>query len=169
MSTLAAAGFYREGAPRLVATLAVVLAGLWLVQIYPQADALFNPLNILTAEVSASLLAAIGLPVTQELTRLTHASGFSCEIDSACTAFAPVVLLTAAILGWRAPRRWQLVGVLMGAVVLSLINQLRLVSLVWLGVQAPAWLDLAHLWLWPAALLFVIAGYWYVWARAQRS
>lgn len=169
MSAPNAALSYREGAPRLVVTLLAVLAGLWVVQIYPQADGVFIPLNILTAQVSAALLAAIGLPVTQELTRLTHASGFSCEIDSACTALVPGLLLTAAILGWRAPWRRQLAGVLVGVVALLLVNQARLVSLVWLGVQAPAWFDVAHLWLWPATMLFVTTGYWYGWIRVQHA
>lgn len=160
---------YRAGASRLVAVLAAVLAGLWIIQIYPQAESVFIPLNILTAQWSAVLLAAIGMPVTQELTRLTHASGFTCEIDSACTALVPAALLTAAILGWRASWPSRLVGVLVGVVALVLINELRIVSLVWLGVHAPAWFDVAHLWLWPATLLFATAGYWYGWTCVQRA
>jgi len=158
---------YREGAPRLAAMLIIVLAALWAIQIFPQADIVFTPLNILTAQASAAFLAAIGLPVTQELTRLTHSSGFSCEIDASCTALVPALLLAAAILGWRASWRARLIGVVVGVGALLIINQLRLVSLVWLGVQAPAWFELTHVWLWPATLLFVTAGYWYVWTRVS--
>lgn len=149
----------------MAAVLIVVLAGLWAVQIFPQVDHVFTPLNILTAQASAAFLAAIGLPVTQELTRLTHSSGFSCEIDAACTALVPALLLAAAIIGWRASWRARLIGAVVGVGALLIVNQLRLVSLVWLGVQAPVWFELMHVWLWPAALLFVTVGYWYVWTR----
>ena len=147
--------------------LAVVATVLW-AQIYPQVDALFIPLNLLTAQASATMLEFSGLPVTQEQTRLSHAGGFSCEIDYACTALIPVLLLAAAILAWRSTWRARLAGILGGAMLLLILNQLRLVSLVWLGVHAPAWFEMAHVWLWPGLLLAAASGYWYVWARALR-
>lgn len=152
----------------VVLILAVVVTGLVAVQIYPQVDALFTPLNLLTAKASATMLQLSGLPVTQEQTRLSHAGGFSCEIDYACTALIPILLLAAAIVAWRSTWRARLAGMLGGALLLLLLNQLRLVSLVWLGVHTPAWFEAAHVWLWPGLLLAAAASYWYLWMRAQR-
>jgi len=152
----------------VVLALVVVVTGLWVVQIYPHVDALFTPLNLLTAQASATMLELSGLPVTQEQTRLSHTGGFSCEIDYACTALIPVLLLAAAILAWRSTWRARLTGILGGAMLLLILNQLRLVSLIWLGVHAPAWFEMAHVWLWPALLLTSVAGYWYAWVRGQR-
>lgn len=151
----------------VVLALAVIVTELWAMQIYPQVDALFTPLNLLTAQASATMLELSGLPVTQEQTRLSHAGGFSCEIDYACTALIPVLLLAAAILAWRSTWRARLAGVVGGALMLLLLNQLRLVSLVWLGVHAPTWFEAAHVWLWPGLLLLAATGYWYLWMRAQ--
>lgn len=159
---------YRRGLPRLLAALTAVLAVLWAIQIYPQAEFLFMPVILITTQFSAVILAAIGLPMLRESTLLTHAGGFSCEIDFACTAMIPILLLSAGIFSWRADRSRQWLAVLVGSFLLIVVNQLRIVSLVWLGVHAPAWLDIAHLWFWPLALIVITVGYWYGWARTVK-
>ena len=62
--------------PRMVAIFGVVLAVLWAARFYPQVDSIFIPLNILTADVSASLLAAMGLrePPTAQMLAEFHVS-----------------------------------------------------------------------------------------------
>lgn len=143
----------------LAVLLAGTLAALWLVLRLPPAVALLEPLTTLTAVATAHMLAVLGLPVVRELNVLTHAGGFACEIDIACTALIPVALLTAAILPWRRPWPARL-GLAAGGIVwLALVNQLRLVSLVFVGVYAPAWFDVLHQWLWPALLALAAAGY----------
>lgn len=156
---------YRHALPRLLTALTAVLVVLWAIQIYPQVEFLFMPVNLMTAQFSAVTLAAMGLPMFRESTLLTHPSGFSCEIDSACTALIPILLLGAGIFSWRTDRSRQWLAVLVGSLFLFGINQLRIVSLVWLGVYAPAWFDIAHLWFWPLALIVITIGYWYGWTR----
>lgn len=158
----------RRGLPRLLMALTAVLAVLWTIQIYPRAEALFLPVNLLTAQMSAVILAWIGLPVMRDSTQLAHAGGFSCEIDYTCTALIPVLLLSAGIFAWRARWHWRLRGVLVGSLLLVGVNQLRIVSLVWLGVHSPAWFDAAHLWFWPLVLIVITAGYGYAWARLSK-
>lgn len=152
--------------PRLGWSLALALMGLWMVQVYSQQmDMVLMPLNLMTAQASAAMLSGMGFPMVQELTRLTHAGGFSCDIDYACTALIPATLLAAAILPWRASWQSRLVGVLMGTALVILVNQWRIASLIFLGVQAPGWFDVAHLWLWPVGLILVTVSYWYGWTR----
>lgn len=159
---------YRHRLPRLLTALTAVLAVLWILQIYPQAEALFMPVNLMTAQFSALILAWLGLPILRESTFLTHTGGFSCEIDFACTALIPILLLSAGIFSWRAERSQQWLAVLIGSLLLFGINQLRIVSLVWLGVHSPGWLDIAHLWFWPSALIVITIGFWYGWTRTAR-
>lgn len=159
---------YRHRLPRLLMALTAVLAVLWLLQIYPQAEVLFMPVNLMTAQFSAVILAWMGLPMLREATLLTHAGGFSCEIDFACTALIPILLLSAGIFSWRAERSQQWLAVLVGSLFVFAINQVRIVSLVWLGVHVPGWLDVAHLWFWPLALIGITVGFWYGWTRTVR-
>lgn len=152
----------------IAGSLAVVLVGLWVIQIHPLADGVFTPFTVLTAQWTAFMLAAIGLPVMREAATLAHASGFACEIDVACTALIPAVLLAASMAVVRATPRAHLMGIMIGALLVVLVNQLRLVSLVWLGIHAPGYFDVAHNLLWPALLILTIGGYGLIWLRATR-
>lgn len=168
MSPAAAAA--RAAVPRdrlwpLAALLAATLAGLWLAVQLPPAVALLTPLGTVTAAATAHMLAVFGLPVMRELNVLVHAGGFACEIDIACTALIPAALLSAAILSRS--RSWpaRLAGAGAGIAALVLVNQLRLVSLVWIGVHAPQWFDVMHAWVWPLLLAFTAGGLFLAWWR----
>jgi exosortase/archaeosortase family protein len=163
----------RAVAPRrdgraLLASLALALGALWALELLPALGALLAPLNVLTAQLTAAMLAAVGLPVARVDAVLVHAGGFACVIDHACTALGPVAVLAALILPRAASRRARATGVLLGTVLLVGVNQLRLISLVWLGVQAPDLFQFAHVWLWPALLVVTTVGYWWAWARMTR-
>src|SRR4030067_777078 len=57
-------------------SLGVVLAGLWAIQIHPPAGGVFAPFTVLTAQLTAFMLAAIGLPVMREGGTRVHGGGF---------------------------------------------------------------------------------------------
>jgi exosortase/archaeosortase family protein len=152
----------------LAGSLGVVLAGLWVTQIHPQAGGVFATFTVLTAQLTAFMLAAIGLPVMRDAATLVHAGGFACEIDVACTALIPAALLAAVMALLRSTPRAHLMGIISGVLLVVLVNQLRLVSLVWLGVHAPGYFDVAHNLLGPVLLLLTGAGYGFLWLHATR-
>ena len=154
---------------RLAQSLSAALAVLWLLALTPAGDFLLAPLNIWTAQATAAMSAAVGLPLIREGTVLVHASGFACLISFACTAVIPVALLAAAIGPWPASRRRRAIGIAIGALLLLLVNQLRLTSLVWVGVYAPEYFDVAHAWVGPSLLTVTTAGYWFVWSMIARN
>lgn len=153
---------------RITLALGLVITGLWAIQVFPPLGAVLMPLNVLTAQVTAAMLSTTGLTVTRELVILTHTSGFACEIDFTCTALVPVALLWAAIFPWPVSWRARLLGALAGLLLMVFLNQLRLISLVWLGVYAPQAFDVAHNLLWPAILIAGTVGYGLSWVRAVR-
>lgn len=118
------------------------------------------PFAVLTAHWTALCLDWLGTPVARSVIELRHASGFACELDPACTAIVPLVLLAAAIATSRLPYRRKVWGLLGGIVLMLLLNQVRLISLVWYGVHAPEWLDPLHNWGWPALLASGGVLYW---------
>jgi exosortase/archaeosortase family protein len=152
----------------LAGSLGVVLAGLWVIQIHPQAGGVFATFTVLTAQLTAFMLAAIGLPVMRDATTLFHAGGFACEIDVACTALIPAALLATLMALLRATPRAHFMGIVSGVLLVVLVNQLRLVALVWLGVLAPGYFDVAHNLLGPLLLILTGGGYGLVWLRATR-
>lgn len=147
--------FPRPPIRRVVGWMGAVLAGLWAIQVFPAIGVVFTPLATLTAQLTAAMLAAIGLPVARVATTLVHAGGFAGEIDLACTALIPGLLLATAM----ASLRLRFTAMVLGMLLVIAVNQLRLVSLVWFGVYAPEHLDLAHQLLWPMLLMLMGVGY----------
>jgi exosortase/archaeosortase family protein len=123
-------------------------------------------LSVATAEVAVGLLAALDVTLARQGLLLLHAEGFVTEVHATCTALVPATLLAAAVALHHGPRPGQKIAGMLGAVVLVvLVNQVRLVGVIWLGVNAPALFPLVHGWLAPIALIVFGAAYWLAWVR----
>lgn len=153
---------------RLALAVGLVVTGWWAVQIFPPLAAMLLPISVLTAQATEVMLGTIGLPVVRELNLLSHSGGFAGEIDFTCTALVPAALLGAVVFAWPATWRARITGALAGVLLVILLNQLRLVSLISLGVLAPYGFNAAHTLLWPVLMLIVTTGYVFYWARAVR-
>ncbi len=151
---------------QFAAVCGALVAALLVVHCAPDSGPLVA-LRRLTAVATVHMLRALGLPIVHEDLVLTHAGGFACAIDAGCTALVPATLLSAALL--TSPRSWgaRLAGLLGAIVWLVLVNQLRLVSLMWIGVGAPGWFDVVHAWLWPPLMAAAAFGYAAAWWGAS--
>jgi exosortase/archaeosortase family protein len=152
---------------RLALALGLALAGLLAIETRPAHGAALAPLEVLTARLTEAMLAAAGLPVVRQAQVLVHAGGFACAITAGCTALIPAALLAAAILSQPAPWRARLVGAATGTALVVAVNQVRLVTLVWLGVRAPGLFDAAHAFVWPGLLALATAAYGFAWLAAE--
>lgn len=131
----------------------------------PALDALLFPLNTATADAATAWLALAGVALVRDGTLLLHAHGFATEVHQVCTALLPATLLAVGIaMHPRAGAGHKLLGILWGTAVVVLVNQCRLVGVIWVGVQAPSLFGLVHGWLAPAALLGLTLGYAWAWA-----
>ena len=136
----------------------------------PALDAPLFALNAATADAALAWLALAGVMLVRDGTLLLHAHGFATEVHQVCTALLPAVLLVVGIaLHPRGRAVHKLLGMVLGAAVVVLINQCRLVGVVWVGVQAPTLFGVVHGWLAPAALLLLTTAYGWAWARAVGS
>jgi exosortase/archaeosortase family protein len=156
----------RFEARRLAVALGVMLVGLLAVEARAGYGAALAPLGELTAQWAAAMLGAAGLPVVRQSQVLLHADGFACAITASCTALTPAALVVAAILSQPLSWRARLLGAVTGAALVVLVNQVRLVTLVWLGVRAPGLFEAAHWCLWPTLLALVTTAYGIAWLAA---
>lgn len=115
-----------------------------------------------TAAAAQWMLAALGTPVLRQGEWLQHAGGFTAEVHLDCTALWPAVVLVSLLVLFGSQAR---VGVprlvrasAWGVGVVALVNQLRLVGTVWLGVHAPAHWTFVHEVMGPLALVAAGAG-----------
>lgn len=89
---------------------------------------------------------------------------FGITVVTACTGlFATGLFLIAVIAfptGWRA----KLVGAGLGVAGILFLNIVRLVSLYYIGVHLPGFLDPAHQLIWQSVLIVFAVALWLLWA-----
>ncbi len=93
----------------------------------------------------------------------THAAGtliespqFSVNLKRGCDAVEPTWLYCAAVACFPATWRQKLAGMCAGAILLQLLNFIRIVTLYLIGRHLPAFFDSAHLDIWP--IIFIIVS-----------
>lgn len=120
-----------------------------------QSQAIKDFITNFTAWFTGVVLNLIGWEITRTGSVLTAGSTpFQIVID--CTPVGPLMLLWGAMLAL--PGRWttRLVGMAMGAIILSSVNLVRLVNLVYVAAYWPQMLNTAHLLVWQP--LMILAG-----------
>jgi exosortase/archaeosortase family protein len=97
-----------------------------------------------------------------------HVSGLALDINHECTGVFVLFVLISFIGAY--PARWttQLLGILIGVSVLTLINVLRIVTLVRIVEFYPGLFVYFHEYVWQGAFLMLVTLYaltWVEWAR----
>ena len=125
-------------------------------------EAFLGALQSATTGVAQAALAALGTPLVRQDDLLQHANGFVARIDLDCTAWGPAWLLLGALVAFgslaRVPLRRLLLSMALGVAMVVVVNQLRLVAVLWTGVHAPALLTAMHEGLGPLLLVFTGAA-----------
>lgn len=131
---------------------------------------LIQPWTMWVGQVSGAAIQWLDNSVTIMLPFIiSTSSDFRVSIDPACAGLETIAVMTAAILAY--PARWveRLTGLVLISLILQLVNQLRIVSLFFLGQVNPDTFTLIHSYVWPcfggglAILCFL------VWSRFRYS
>jgi len=94
--------------------------------------------------------------------------GFAVEIKNNCNAIYEIGLYAAAVWAYPASVRERVVGTVIGAGVLYLVNAVRILSLIAIGAYAREWFEAGHLYAWQVFFLAVVATCWLGWALRVR-
>jgi exosortase H (IPTLxxWG-CTERM-specific) len=137
---------------------------------------LFNPVNQnviipLTTYLSKASVFLLGLLGTG-----TKASGtlivspqFAVDIKAGCTGIEPIIILLSAVFAFPSSWRAKAYGAILGVVVLQAVNLIRIVSLVYLGINHPKYFHNAHTIIWQIVIIAISLFLWMVWARGLKS
>ncbi len=90
---------------------------------------------------------------------------FAVNIVAECTAVGPLVLYLGAVLAYPAPLRAKTLGAILGLVVLTAVNLVRIMSLFWLGTSYPQYLNVVHLLVWQTAIILLAIVLWLLWVE----
>jgi exosortase/archaeosortase family protein len=126
---------------------------------------LIAPLDVITGETTARLLAATSLEVHREGTLLSHPEGFAYRVYWRCTGLLPALFLSGLILASPGGLREKWIGVATGTTLVLVVNQVRLVHLFHIGVRHPSSFHVFHSVVWEAATVGVVLGAWAGWLR----
>ena len=96
---------------------------------------------------------------------LLWSDNFTANIVAECTAVGPLVLFAGAVVAYPASPRAKVMGLLLGIVVLSATNLVRIMSLFWIGSNFPQYLDVAHLLVWQAVIILLAIVLWLFWVE----
>ena len=117
-----------------------------------------------TAIISFLVLRMLGFDLQIHNTILSS-TDFTIKIIDECTAIGPILLLIGAIAGYPASTIRKLVGISAGSLMLFVLNQIRIVHLVWIEMHYPGLLDFAHLVVWQGIVVIVAIVFWFSWSR----
>jgi len=93
-----------------------------------------------------------------------QSSVFGITVVTACTGVFITGLFLIAVIAF--PARWtsKIIGAGIGIVGIFLVNIVRLVSLYFIGVHWPGFLDQAHQLIWQSLLIVIAVALWLLWA-----
>ena len=140
----------------------VVFTGLYTAQ-----NAFVVPLDSHFAWMTAQVLRLVGSQADSS-GPVVSLSSFAVEIKNNCNAIFEVGLYAAAV--WAYPAAWRdrLLGMLLGASVLYVVNVLRLMTLLTVGLLYPPWFEVIHLYVWQTLFLVVAITCWIAWVSRIR-
>jgi len=115
------------------------------------------------ARITSGILNLLGNRTTVVGTTVQSAR-FSISVVTACTGLFLIAGFAAAVLAYPARLRAKLLGIALGIAAIFGLNIVRLVSLYYIGIYLPTYLDLAHLLVWQSLLIASTLFLWLLWA-----
>jgi exosortase H (IPTLxxWG-CTERM-specific) len=144
----------------LVKFFGILVAAYLLIAWNPVNDNVIVPFTTGIARVSGATLDAMGQDVTTTGT-VVASSRFAVNINNGCNGVEAMLILLASIVAFPATAKARLTGLAIGALVVQILNLVRIVSLYLLGAYQPKLFDVAHTAVWQiviiaAAILFFL-------------
>jgi exosortase H (IPTLxxWG-CTERM-specific) len=147
-----------------------VLMGLllFLELLNPVSQKIIVPFTNLLARSSVFLLGLLGTKTNVSGTLIVSPQ-FAADIKAGCTGIEPIIILLSAIFAFPSPWKAKVYGAVLGMVILQVVNLIRIVSLVYLGINHPKYFHDAHTFIWQIVIIALSLFLWMVWARSLKS
>jgi exosortase H (IPTLxxWG-CTERM-specific) len=128
-----------------------------------QAGWIRGPLSVHTATLTAWMLRVLGYQASSQGIYI-DCELYDLTIIGECTAVHPLAYYLAALLAYPTSWRHRLIGLAIGIPAILVINQARLVSLVFVGHWRPELFEIVHALVWQGLIIFLTLLVWIVWA-----
>jgi exosortase H (IPTLxxWG-CTERM-specific) len=147
----------------LVKFFGVLVALYLLVAWNPVNDHVVVPITAGIARTAGRLLRAMGQDVAVTGTTIAS-SRFGVNINNGCNGLEAVILLVAAMAAFPASMRARLLGLLITAAGVQLLNQVRIISLYLIGAYHPSLFATFHTAIWQVAVVLAAIVMFLLWS-----
>jgi len=148
----------------LVLFLGILLAGFTTIALQPVNDAVVIPYTAFVARISGAVLSVLGEDITVAGCEL-RSPRFAVTIYNGCNGLITSLIFASGVLAFPASWRAKAGGVVGGLLAIQVINQVRIVSLFYIGVFLPEYFDESHILIWQSLVILAGVGLWIAWAR----
>ena len=154
---------------KFVALFAVFMGLFYVVDAIPYVKSTIFPAYLrLNAQASGGII-SIFEDSTKVVGESISSPRYSLSIARGCDAVEPSALFVAGVLAFPAALMSKLPGLLIGTFCLMVINQIRIISLFYVGIYWPKAFHIMHVDVWQAVFIFLAILFWTLWAlRAIR-
>ncbi|HYC62140.1 MAG TPA: exosortase H [Thermoanaerobaculia bacterium] len=147
----------------LVKFFGVLVAAYLLIAWNPVNDNVIVPFTAAIARSSGALLKMMGEQVTITGTVISS-SRFGVNINNGCNGVEAMLILLASIVAFPATMKARAAGLFLGAIVVQILNAIRIISLYLLGAYHPRLFDLFHTAVWQIVIILAAIGFFLVWS-----
>jgi exosortase H (IPTLxxWG-CTERM-specific) len=141
----------------------VLIAAYLLIAWSPVNDRVIVPFTTGIAHASGALLNAMGQKVSVSGTTVASPR-FAVNINNGCNGVEAMLILLACIAAFPSSLKAKAAGLALGAVVVQLLNAVRIVTLYLLGAYQPKLFDLFHTAVWQIVIIIAAIGFFLVWS-----
>ena len=154
----------RPDARFLVLFLGILLIAFTTIALQPVNDAVVIPYTAFVARISGAVLSVLGEDITVVGCKLSSPR-FAVTIYNGCNGLITSLIFASGVLAFPASWRAKAAGVVGGLLAIQVINQVRIVSLFYIGVFLPEYFDESHILIWQSLVILAGVGLWIAWAR----
>lgn len=147
----------------LVKFFAVLIGAYLLIAWSPVNDNVIVPFTAAIARSSGALLNLLGQDVTVTGTVIRGAP-FAVNINNGCNGVEAMLILLGSIVAFPASMRARVIGLVLGAIAVQILNAIRIVTLYLLGAYQPRLFDLFHTAVWQIVIILAAIGFFLVWS-----
>ena len=130
----------------------------------PFHDRVIDPFTAFIAFCSSKILNLLGTWTSVSGTNLSS-QDFGINIVDGCNGVFATAILLAGVIAYPSRIKAKMIGILIGIPAIFIINQLRVISLFYLGRSHPTVFEEVHVYVWQPIIIIFAIFVWDSWAR----
>jgi len=147
----------------VVVYLVILTIGFFILALNPVNEILVVPFTAAVARVAGWLLGLLGEQITLE-NCVISSPRFSVAIYNGCNGLITSLIFVAGIVSFPASIKAKLAGAAGGLLAIGLLNQVRIISLYYIGAFYPRLFSEAHTVVWQSIVILFGVAAWVFWA-----